>query len=393
MDFRPTDVQHELVNLVRRFVRDEIAPLEAELPPDAGALPAADAARLRARVEQMGLMNWDAPEEVGGPGLDVVSQTLLAIEMSQHRAGLYTPCYGVFGGAGLAHLYEATEQIKQRYLYPTLAGHRRGFFALSEATGGSDPARAVRTKAVRDGSDWIIDGNKMWISGVENSDYGIVVARTGEGREGLTTFVVDKDAPGLTVVRTIPSLRKVEEPTELHFDGVRIPDDQRLSEVGKGFGAAAHRLVKQRIPYAASCVGVAIAAHRLAVDWVKIRETFGKPLAQQQGVQWMLVDNETDIVTARLLVLDAAQRADHGEDVTAAAAMAKFYATEAAGRVVDRSMQLHGGMGVAAEMPFERWFREMRIRRIGEGPNEVQRMLVARSLLGQHATASGQARR
>ncbi|MFI6360058.1 acyl-CoA dehydrogenase family protein [Streptomyces sp. NPDC050743] len=390
MDFTPTDEQRQLVEMVRSFVQKEIVPLETELPPDAGRLPEHVAAPLRRKVEQMGLECWDAPSEVGGPGLDVITQTLLAIEMSQHRAGLYTPCYGLFGGGGLANLYDADEDQKKRYLYPTMRGERRGFFALSEPSGGSDPARAIRTKAVRDGDDWIINGSKMWISGVVDADYGIVVARTGEGRGGLTQFIVDKDTPGLTMTRVIPSLRRVEEPTELEFDNVRVPDANRLGEEGKGFANAAGRLVKVRIPYSAQCVGVAIAAHRLAVDYAKIRETFGRKLAQQQGIQWMLVDNEVDIDTARLLVLQAAQLADAGKNVKREAAMAKLYCTEAASRVIDRSMQIHGGLGVAAEMPFERWYREMRIRRIGEGPNEVQRLVIARELLGGAASIRGE---
>lgn len=389
MNFEPTAEQLALVQAVRKFVREEIVPLETDLPPDAGVLPKDVADRLKIKVDQMGLAAWDAPAADGGPGLDVVTRTLLAIEMSQHRAGLYASCYGVFGGSGLAHLYEANADQKERYLYPTLRGERHGFFALSEASGGSDPARSIRTRAVRDGDDWVINGTKMWISNVTESDYGIVVARTGTGRKGLTCFIVDTDTPGFKLLRVIPSLRKVHEPTELAFDDMRVPDANRLGEVGEGFTLAAGRLANFRIPYSASCVGVAIAAHRLAVEYAQIRETFGKPLAQQQGIQWMLVENEIDIRAARLLVLDAASRADRGADVKSAASIAKIYCTEAAARVVDRSMQIHGGLGVAADMPFERWFREMRIRRIGEGPNEVQRVVVARDILGQAATVSG----
>lgn len=385
IDFTPTDEQRSLVGTVRRFVQNEIVPLELDLDPDAGQLPADVHTHLAKRVEQMGLQAWDAPAEVGGPGLDTVTKVLLAIEMSQHRAGLYAPCYGVFGGAGLAHLYEASEDQKERYLYPTLRGERSGFFALSEPSGGSDPARAIRTTAVRDGDDWVINGSKLWISGADHADYGIVVARTGPGREGITSFIVDTDMPGFTVHRIVHTLRTTYPATELGLEGVRVPDANRLGEVGQGFTLAAARLVRQRIPYAAGCIGVAIAAHRLAVEYAKNRETFGKALAQQQGIQWMLVDSEVDIRISRLLVLEAAAKADAGEDVRTEAAVGKLFATEAASRVVDRSMQIHGGLGVAKELPFERWYREMRIRRIGEGPNEVQRMLIARHVLNGRA--------
>jgi acyl-CoA dehydrogenase len=387
IDLSLSDEQQMLVESVRRFVREEIVPLEQDLDPDAGRLPEADHARLAAKVEQMGLTAWDAPAEVGGPGLDVVTRTLLAIEMSQHRAGLYAPCYGVFGGAGLAQLYEASDDLQKRFLYPTLRGEKWGFFALTEPSGGSDPARAVQTRAVRDGDEWVINGTKMWISGVVNADYGIVVARTGTGRQGLTSFIVDMGTPGFTVNRVIPTLRRVAVPTELTFENVRVPDANRLGEVGQGFGLAAERLERQRIPYAAGCIGVAIAAHRMAVEYSKVRETFGRTLSRHQGIQWMLVDNEMDIRTARLLLLDAAAAADRGERARDRIALAKIAATEAASRVVDRAIQIHGAYGVAADLPLERWYREMRIRRIGEGPNETQRMVVARELLGDAARA------
>jgi len=387
MNLNMTEEQEAIVAGVRHLVQEEIVPTERMLPPDAPALPDEVVPRLQQKVAEMGLTNWDAPEEDGGPGLDINTMTLMAMEMSQHRAGLYNPAYEDFGGAGLAHLYEANKDQKERYLYPTLRGERRGFFALSEASGGSDPARSVRTKATKDGDNWVINGTKMWISGVVEADYGIVVARTGEGRDGMTCFIVDKDTPGLTVSRVIPTLRRVMEPTELVFDNVRVPDANRLGEVGEGFQLAAGRLIKWRIPYAAGSVGVAIAAHRLAVEYAKEREVFGRRLSQHQGIQWMLVDNETDIRAARLLLLDAASAADHNQDIKTASAIAKTFCTEAASRVVDRSMQIHGGLGVASEMPFERWFREMRIRRIGEGPNETQKMIVARSLLGDSARA------
>ena len=159
MDLEPTQEQKLIVAQVRRFVREEIVPLEAGLDPDASELLPEDFARLSAKVKEMGFWGLDIPAEYGGPGIDLVTRTLMAIEMAQHRAGLYAPCYGVFGGAGLAQLYEANEDQKQRYLYPTLRGEKRGFFGLTEPSGGSDPARAIQTRAVRDGSDWVLNGS------------------------------------------------------------------------------------------------------------------------------------------------------------------------------------------------------------------------------------------
>ncbi|MCA9821586.1 MAG: acyl-CoA dehydrogenase family protein, partial [Dehalococcoidia bacterium] len=198
MDFEPNDEQRLIVDTVRRFVHDQIVPLEAELDPDASELEPEDHSRLVALVKEMGFYGLDIPEEYGGPGVDIVTRTLMAVEMAQHRAGLYAPCYGVFGGAGLAQLFEANDDQKERYLYPTLRGEKTGFFGLTEPSGGSDPARAIQTKAVQDGDDWVIDGGKIFISGADKADYGLVFARTSadKGRGGVTCFIVDTDTPG-----------------------------------------------------------------------------------------------------------------------------------------------------------------------------------------------------
>lgn len=384
MDLQQSDEQKSIVAMVRRFVHEEILPLEMNLDPDADCLAPADSERLTAKVKEMGLYGLDIPEEFGGPGLDMVTRTLVAIEMAQHRAGLYSPCYGVFGGAGLAQLYEANEDQKERYLYPVLRGEKRGFFGLTEPSGGSDPARAIQTKAVRDGDDWVINGSKIFISGADVADFGLVFARTSpdKGRGGITCFLVDTDTPGFHVRRVVHTLRSAHYATELQFEDMRVPDANILGEVNKGFSIANDRLSRQRIPYSAGCIGVAIKAHEMAVEYAQIRETFGAPLASRQAIQWMLVDNEIDIKQSRWVTLEAADRADRGESFRKEAAMSKLVASEAGSRVVDRCMQIHGGYGVTKDFPFERWFREMRIRRIGEGPNEVQRHIIARDILG-----------
>ncbi|MDA0959218.1 MAG: acyl-CoA dehydrogenase family protein, partial [Proteobacteria bacterium] len=172
MNLELTEEQNLIVAMVRRFVREEILPLELNLDPDADTLDPKDQARLIEKTQSMGLYGLDIPPDYGGPDIDLVTRTLIAVEMAQHRAGLYAPCYGVFGGAGLAQLFEATEAQKAAYLYPTLRGEKRGFFGLSEASGGSDPARAIQTKAERVGDHWIINGSKLWISGADRADFG-----------------------------------------------------------------------------------------------------------------------------------------------------------------------------------------------------------------------------
>src|SRR5579875_461570 len=351
MDLRLSDEQKLLVQTVRRFVREQIVPLEAELDPDAFELPREEHDRLVAMTKQMGLYNFAAPVEVGGGGLD--------------------------------ELYDASDYIKEKYLYPQLRGEKRAFFALSEPSGGSDPARAIQTRAVRDGDEWVINGSKLWISGADTADFGIVFARTDPqaGRAGITAFIVETDMPGFEVRRIVHVLRSTHYPTELTLDNVRVPHCNVVGEVGGGFALANDRLTRNRIPYAAECIGVAVAAQRRAIEYSKQRVTFGEPLASRQAIQWMLVDNEIDIRTSRWLTLAAGQKADTGQPFRFEAAMAKLVATEAAGRVVDRAIQIHGGLGVSKDLPLERWYRELRIRRIGEGPSEVQRIIMARDLL------------
>ena len=384
MNLELTEEQDMIIGMVRKFVREEILPLELDLDPDADELERDDRERLVEKTKSMGLYGLDIPPEYGGPEINLVTRTLMAVEMSQHRAGLYSPCYGTFGGAGLAQLFEATDSQKEKYLYPTLRGEKRGFFGLSEPSGGSDPARAIQTKAVREGDDWVINGSKLWISGADRANFGLVFARTDsdKGRNGVTCFIVDTDTPGFHVRRVVHTLRSAHYATELQFVDMRVPDENILGEVNKGFAIANDRLTRQRIPYAAGCIGVAIKAQEMALEYVPQRETFGAPLSTRQAIQWMLVDNEIDIKQSLWITVEAAAKAERGENFRKEAAMAKLVATEAGGRVVDRCMQMFGGLGVAKDLPFERWFREMRIRRIGEGPSEVQRHVIAREILG-----------
>ena len=384
MNFEPTEEQKAIVAQVRRFVREEIVPLEEKLDPDASELPEDERARLVAKVKAMGLYGLDIPAEFGGPGIDMTTRVLLAIEMGQHRAGLYMPCYGVFGAAGLAQLYEASEEQKEKYLRPMLRGEKRAFFGLTEPSGGSDPARAIRTRAVKTNEGWTINGSKVFISGADKADFGLVFARTDpeKGRGGVTCFIVETSWPGFHVRRVVHTLRSSHYATELAFDDLKVPDSAILGELNKGFAIANERLSRQRIPYAAQCLAPAYKAHELAIDYAKQRETFGAKLSSRQAIQWMLVDNELDLRQATLMTLAAASRADRKEPFRMEAGLAKLVASEAAGRVVDRSMQIFGGYGMTKDFPFERWYRELRIRRVGEGPNEVQRHVVARDLLG-----------
>ncbi|MFP6773175.1 MAG: acyl-CoA dehydrogenase family protein [Alphaproteobacteria bacterium] len=383
MDLALTEEQQLIVDMVRRFVREEIVPLEAKLDPDADELPEEDFDRLVAMVKDMGLYGLDTPPEWGGPDINLVTRCLIAIECGQHRAGLYAPCYYVFGGARQAQLFEATEAQKDKYLLPMLRGERKVFFGLSEPSGGSDPARAIQTRAVRDGDDWVLNGTKLWISGADRADYGLLFARTGgPGRGGVTAFIVETEWEGFNVRRAVHTLRSAKYATEIELKDLRVPHENILGAEGGGFAIANDRLMRQRIPYAAECIGIAIKANEMAVEYSKVRETFGAPLSERQGIQWMLVENEIDIRAMKWLTFDAACKADRGDSFRMESAIAKLQCSELGGKVVDRSMQIHGGLGVAKDLPLERWYREIRIRRIGEGPSEVQKHVIARDILG-----------
>jgi acyl-CoA dehydrogenase len=221
----------------------------------------------------------------------------------------------------------------------------------------------------------------LWTTHAGTAQWGVVYARTGEAgsRRGITAFIVDANAPGLTK-RPIDVMSSYR-PYELHFDDVEVPVTDRIGEEGSGFALAGDFLVAGRITYGAGPVGIAQLALEQAIEWVTQREVFGSPLADKQGIQWMIADSEIELRAARLLIYQAAWKADLGQDVKVDASIAKLYATETAFRVLDRCVQMFGALGLSAEAPLERWFRDLRVKRLGEGATEVQRMVVARHLL------------
>lgn len=368
-----------LQKVVRNFIREEVIPLEGELELDATHLPKDQLVNLQERAKRIGLYQYTVPKKFGGMELSIFARTIIAEEASQHKLGAYNPALGAFGQSPPEILYDGTQEQIEKYVYPTIEGKRSGFIAITEPSGGSDPARSIRTRAVKKGNKWILNGQKVFISGADTADYGIVFARTGEGRNGITAFIVEKGMEGFSH-KLIPVIRPWY-PCELFLDNVEVPEENILGEVGNGFHYAQKWLVANRIPYAAGCIGIAVAALKMAVEYANMRETFGSKLADKQAIQWMIADSEVELRAARWLTYEAAWQADLGENARYEASIAKLYATETAGRVIDRVIQIFGGMGLTKEMPFERWYREMRIKRVGEGPSEVHRMVISRDLL------------
>ena len=365
-----------------RFMREQVLPAEAQVEHDAFSLPDELLQPLRAQARAMGLWALRAPAEYGGAGLSLMAATVIAEEAAKCRMGAYVPACGAIAGSPPGPIMLGTPEQIERFALPAIRHGDKAYVAISEATGGSDPARAIRTRAVRQGDRYILNGTKMWITGAAQADWGLLFARTGEQgqRSGITCFIIDGRPKGLTL-REIPVIRSYS-PYELHLDNVEVPVENRLGEEGQGFALCEKWLVEGRVPYAAGTIGIAQEALRIATDWAREREVFRSKLADKQSIQWMLADSEMELRAARLLIHEAAARGDAGLDFKTEASICKVVATETAGRVLDRCIQIMGGMGVAKEMPLERWYREMRIKRIGEGPSEVHRMVLARSMVG-----------
>jgi acyl-CoA dehydrogenase len=366
---------------VRRLIQEEIIPLEQRLDPDAPDIPREDFLRLSAKTKAAGLWALGAPEAYGGGGLDTFSLCVVLEEMAQHRMGLYNAGCGVFGRYPPPAIWAGTREQIEKYAVPALREGHETFWAITEPSGGSDPAGAIQTRAEKRGGRWILNGRKVFISRAHDAPWGVVFARTDKtkGRAGISCFIVEQGTPGFTA-RPIRTIRTSSVPTDVLFEDCAIPAENLIGEEGQGLDLAFDLLVKQRFPYSACNLGVAVAAQRMAIAHAKQRSTFGVPLAERQAVQWMLADAEVEIRAARWLIWEGAWKADRGEDARVEASVAKLYSSEMLGRVVDAAVQIHGGYGVSKEFPFERWYREARVRRIGEGPSEVHRMVIARAL-------------
>jgi len=368
----------ELRTKVRTFIREYVIPLDNELPSEAIGLTDEKKKLLQEEAKKQNLWMFGVPKEYGGQGLSVFELTIIAEEASQHRLGAYNPALGAFGAEPNNILYDLSDSLKEKYLYPALKGEKKQFMAISEPGGGSDPARSIQTRAIKQGDKWVLNGQKTWISYTDKADFGVVFARTSEGRDGITAFIIDKDTEGFSW-DFIPVIRPWY-PTELYFEDCAIPLENQFGNEGDGFALLSKWLVRNRIPYSAGCIGIAKAAWELAIDYGNQNTFQGRPLIKKQSVQWELADSEMEIRAARWLVWEAAIKADQGaEDAKRAASIAKVYSTEIANKVINRCIDLIGIEALEDEsLPFGRWYRELRIKRIGEGPSEIHRMVMGR---------------
>ncbi|MFE2147923.1 acyl-CoA dehydrogenase family protein [Streptomyces sp. NPDC059456] len=373
----PTEESRDLLALVREIAQREIRPVAAD-EEDAGRFPRA----IFTLLSEAGLLGLPYAGEYGGgeQPYEVYLQVLEELAAARLTVGLGVSvhslaCHGLAG--------YGTEEQQKAHLPAMLGGGLLGAYCLSEPASGSDAA-SLTTKAVRDGEDWVITGTKAWITHGGVADFYTVLARTGgEGPKGITAFLVPGDAEGLTAAVPEKKMGMKGSPTaQLHFDGVRVPDTRRIGEEGQGFTIALAALDAGRLGIAACAIGVAQAALDEALTYALDRKQFGHPIADFQGLRFMLADMATKIEAGRALYLAAARLRDAGKPFSRQAAMAKLFCTDAAMAVTTDAVQVLGGYGYTADFPVERLMREAKVLQIVEGTNQIQRMVIARHLAG-----------
>ena len=386
MDLNLTDEEREIRDWVRTFVTKEIMPLEAgvlerERRHERG-LTLEEFRGLQDKAKQSGFFGVTTPEEYGGMGLGSVMAALIEIELGRSFVQFR------FGGDADNILFFANDEQKKAYLEPTISGERYSCFAITEPGAGSD-ARNIRTSAVRDGDEWVINGEKTFITGGDIADFCMVFAVTDKDKGadgGVTCFLVDRER-GWTSAE-IPTMGQWG-PASLSFQDVRVPHSAILGEEGRGFELAMRWIGQGRVMLPARALGACERLVEMGMDYARTRETFGEPIANRQAIQWMIADSAVEIEALRWLVLTAAWQIDHDLDSRQSQSMAKLFGGVKANEIVDRMLQVHGGMGYTRELPIERWYRELRLLRIYEGTDEIQRRTIARNLLAGHASVRG----
>jgi acyl-CoA dehydrogenase len=380
MDFELPEELRLLKQTVRTFVDRELIPVEMTAM-DGSAMRPEVRATLEEKAKKLGLWHLDVPEEYGGQGLNLLGLVVVWEEVARTIA---LPPRGplVFGPDLRPILFTLTPAQKEKYLLPVLRGEKTTAFAQSEPDAGSDPG-AMRTTAVRHGDHYLINGYKRWITNAHNADFLQLVAATDRSkgsRGGLSMFLVDIDTPGVKIVRRTPTMMD-DEPCEIALDDVKVSTENMIGKEGDGMRAAQSWITAGRLYQACRGLGVAKRSLELMISYAKQRVTFGAPLAERQAVQFMIADSVTEHHMTQLMVYQLAARTDAGVAARHESYMAKIAGTELGFRVADRCMQIHGGVGLATEMPISKMWRDARSFMITEGPVEVMRMVLARDIL------------
>lgn len=382
MDFGLTQEQEMIVETTRAFVENELYPHEAQVE-RTGHLDMDLVREIQKKAIAAGLYAANIPEEFGGAGLDTPTWLLYEKELGRANYALHWTCVARPSNI----LCAGTHEQRARYLEPCVAGEKWDCLAMTEPGAGSD-LRGMKASARQDGSDWVLNGTKHFISHADIADFTIAFLATGEedtprGRKKLiTAFFVDKGTPGYAVRDGYRNVsHRGYTNAVLEFDNCRIPAENVLGEVHKGFEVANTWLGATRLQVGATCLGRADRAFRHSVEWAATREQFGQPIGKFQGVSFKLADMAMEMKAAELMILEAGWKFDRGEASDADMAMAKLKATEMLAMVADEAIQIHGGMGLMDELPLERIWRDARIERIWEGTSEIQRHIISRALL------------
>ncbi len=365
---------------VRKFVDRELIPIERTARAHNKLKPEVRA-QLTAKAKALGLTGYDVPREYGGLGMGLVAKVTVWAELGRSIA---LPSRGVdiFGPNVSPILYHLDESQKAKYLLPTIRGELNWCLAQTEPDAGGDPG-SMRTTAVRRGDHYVISGVKRFITGADDAHYAQLIAATDRAkgsRGGLSAFIVNMKSPGVRLLRS-QELVVDDRPWEIAFEDVRVPVEDRIGEEGDGFRHAQHWLNVGRIRHGARSMGVIERCLDLGAKYAKQRVTFGQPLAERQAVQWMLADSFMEHHQLRLMVYDAAWKYDQGRDIRAEAYMAKIFGDTQSFRAADRCMEIHGGMGLATDLPIEKFWRDQRSMMITEGPIEILKMALARHVL------------
>lgn len=372
-----TEEHAQVSAMVRKFADAVIRPAAAQLDADE-AFPA----DIYRQMADLGLFGIGVPAEFGGAGMDTLGYALVMEELGRGYASIADQC-GLVELIGALLTAHGTEAQRARYLAPTLKAERRCAYAITEAEAGSDVS-AIRTTAEPDGTGWRLSGQKLWIHNAPVCDFAVVLARTDKtaGKRGMSIFLVDRDLPGVTAGPKEHKMgQRASQVGALEFVDVRLGPESLLGEPGRGFPMMMSVLDKGRVGIAALAVGIAQAGLEAAVDYARTRRQFGQPIADFQGVQWMLADMAKEIAAARLLVHDAADRYDRQDGATMACAMAKCFASDMAVAQTANAVQIFGGSGYIRGFEVERLYRDAKITQIYEGTNQIQRTIIARRLL------------
>ena len=370
----------ELLDVLRDFIRHEVMPAEADID-SSDEIPA----QLIAQAKEMGLYGYALPTEYGGLGLSVEQQVRVTIELG-YTSPAFRSLFGTNNGiAGQVLVLAGTEEQRKQWLPRLASGEVVASFALTEPDAGSDPSR-LTTLATPEGDGWVIDGLKRYITNAPAADVFMVFARTDPQAppgKGIGVFVVPASAPGVAVAARDHKMGQAGAWTaDVAFTGVRVPGDALVGEAAQaGYATAMRSLAHGRLVIAAMCVGVAARLVDESVSYARERSQGGHPIGEYQLVQAMLADSQTEYLAARALVLDAAVQYDAGTDRRLAPSAAKYFASEAVGRIADRAVQIHGGSGYIRGVPVERLYRDVRLFRIYEGTSQIQQLVIAREML------------